>query len=82
MEPKWIPQDPTYKCRVPAVQVALSKRAPNVEAIGQKTFATTGGSSTGTWTGLRAGTYSLDLYTANDNPGCVLSGKITIQTAP
>lgn len=82
MEPKWKPKNPSYHCKVQAIQISLTKRAPKFDAIGVKSIATFGGPSNPTWSGLRAGLYSLELNTANDNPACALTGAITITVTP
>lgn len=82
MEPKWKPAGPTYHCKAPAIQVILTRTAPKREVIGLKSVATFGGPSSLQWPRLHAGTYALDVDTANDNPACVLTSKIEIVITP
>jgi hypothetical protein len=68
-------------CKLPTFTIELVK-AGLFGSEGSRTYATTGATTTQTWTNLGVGTYHLVFDTANDDIKCVLEGAVTVSVTP
>jgi hypothetical protein len=77
----WISK-PTFTCKGGMGMLLLKKRSPPIDTLRGKTFHAGATRQNVVWSTLVAGDYDLTLDAMNDNPGCILSGDITITIKP